>query len=258
MTTLDDLLTQIGSKSIEVLDLTAPLSSETPVLHLPEPFANTIPARLETVSNFDDDGPAWAWNNLHTGEHTGTHLDAPTHWITGRDGASVDQIPPERLIGPVAVVDVTAEVEQNPDFVLEVEHLEAWEAENGPLPDGAWLILRTGWGERASDPVRFANADADGPHTPGVSAAAAKWLAEQSPITGLGVETVGIDAGIAAGFEPMFPAHYYLLGNDKYGLTQLRGVDKLPTLGAVLVASPLPIVGGTGSPARVFALVERA
>lgn len=88
--------------------------------------------------------------------------------------------------------------------------------------------------------------------------AAAKWLAESSPITGFGVETVGIDAGIAGGFDPMFPAHYFLLGHDKYGLTQLRNVDKLPTLGAVLVASPLPIVGGTGSPARVFALVERA
>ena len=258
MTTLNELLAKIGTQSIEIIDLTAPLSSTTPVLSLPEPFANTIAATLEPVSNFDDDGPMWSWNNLHTGEHTGTHLDAPTHWVSGRDGLSVDQIPPNRLIGPVAVIDVTAEVEQDPDFVLEPEHIEAWEAENGPLPEGAWLILRTGWGSRAGDPTSFANADDNGPHTPGISSAAAKWLAESSPITGFGVETVGIDAGGAGGFEPMFPAHYYLLGNDKYGLTQLQNVDKLPTLGAVLVVSPLPIVGGTGSPARVFAFVEHS
>lgn len=258
MTTLNELLAKIGTQSIEIIDLTAPLSSTTPVLSLPEPFANTIAATLEPVSNFDDDGPMWSWNNLHTGEHTGTHLDAPTHWVSGRDGLSVDQIPPNRLIGPVAVIDVTAEVEQDPDFVLEPEHIEAWEAENGPLPEGAWLILRTGWGSRAGDPESFANADDNGPHTPGISSAAAKLLAESSPITGFGVETVGIDAGGAGGFEPMFPAHYYLLGNDKYGLTQLQNVDKLPTLGAVLVVSPLPIVGGTGSPARVFAFVEHS
>lgn len=258
MTTLNDLLTKIGSQTIEIVDLTAPLSSTTPVLSLPEPFANTISASLEPVSNFDDAGPMWSWNNLHTGEHTGTHLDAPTHWVSGREGLSVDQIPPNRLIGPIAVIDVTAEVEKDADFVLEPEHIEAWESENGTLPEGAWLILRTGWGSRVGDPESFANADADGPHTPGISAAAAKWLAESSPISGFGVETVGIDAGAAGGFEPMFPAHYYLLGNNKYGLTQLLNVDKLPTLGAVLVVSPLPIVGGTGSPARVFALVERS
>ncbi|MCX5043812.1 cyclase family protein [Aldersonia sp. NBC_00410] len=257
MTTLADLVGQIGSGAVEVLDLTAPLSAATPILHLPEPFGNTISASLEPISDFDDDGPMWSWNNLHTGEHTGTHLDAPTHWITGRDGSSVDTIPPERLIGPAVVVDVVAEVEQNPDFLLEPEHLEAWQREHGPIPAGAWLILRTGWGARSRDAERFANADENGPHTPGPSVAAARWLAETSPITGFGVETVGIDAGSAAGFDPIFPAHYFLLGNDKYGLTQLQNVDKLPPRGAVLVVAPLPIVGGTGSPARVFALIER-
>ncbi len=127
-----------------------------------------------------------------------------------------------------------------------------------PLPDGAWLILRTGWGERGTDPVRFANADADGPHTPGVSAAAAKWLAEQSPITGLGGRDGRHRRGHRGRLRADVPGALLPARNDKYGLTQLRGVDKLPTLGAVLVASPLPIVGGTGSPARVFALVERA
>ena len=255
MTTLADLLTDLASGSVEVLDLTAPLSSGTPVLELPPPFANTIPLTLEKISNFDDDGPFWSWNNIHTGEHAGTHIDAPVHWASGRDGLSVDQIPARQLVGPAVVLDVTEHVESDPDFLLEPEHLDAFVADRGPLPKDAWLLLRTGWGSRSSDGVAFANADDSGPHTPGVSVAGAQWLAA-SPIAGFGVETVGIDAGQAGGLDPAFPVHYFLLGAGKYGLTQLQGLDRLPESGAVLVVSPLPIVGGTGSPARVLALVE--
>lgn len=254
MTVIDTLLGALGSGEVRIIDLTAPLSPETPVLQLPAPFANTIPLSLEKVSDFDDDGPFWGWNNIHTGEHTGTHLDAPTHWATGRDGNSVDVIPPSRLIGPAVVLDFAAEVSENPDFLLEPQHLEAYVAANGPLPDGAWLVFRTGWSERNRDAAAFLNADQNGPHTPGVSVAGAEWLA-RSPITGFAVETVGIDAGLAAGLEPPFPAHYHLLGADKYGLTQLQNVDQLPATGAMIIASPLPIVGGTGSPARVLAIV---
>ena len=134
---LAELLGMITGGAVEVIDLTAPLSSETPVLQLPPPFANTIHLSLEEVSNFDDAGPMWRWNNIHTGEHTGTHLDAPVHWATGRAGLSVDAIPLTRLIGPAVVVDVTAEVADDPDFLLEPDHLLAWERENGPIPDGA-------------------------------------------------------------------------------------------------------------------------
>ena len=232
MSTLSELSSAITTGRVEIIDLTAPLSSNTPVLQLPPPFANTIAATLEKVSDFDDAGPMWSWNNLHTGEHTGTHLDAPTHWISGRAGTSVDQIPPGRLVGPAVVLDFTAEAEQDPDFLLTPTHLEAWEAANGTLPAGCWLLLRTGWGSRSSDPVAFANADDAGPHTPGISADGARWLAENSAITGFGVETVGIDAGAAGGFTPPFPAHFYLLGADKYGLTQLRGLDRIPLTGA--------------------------
>ncbi|WP_432563802.1 cyclase family protein [Kineococcus sp. SYSU DK003] len=256
MSTLATLLSGLTAGVVEVVDLTAPLSPQTPVLQLPAPFANTIPLSLETVSDFDDDGPAWGWNNLHTGEHTGTHLDAPVHWITGRDGLSVDRIPPSRLVGPVVVLDGTAQVAADPDFLLEPEHLEAWVAESGPIPDGAWLLFRTGWSSRGGSQETFLNADEQGPHTPGVSVAAARWLAG-SPVSGFGVETVGIDAGGAGAFDPPFPAHHFLLGADKYGLTQLQNLDRLPTTGAVIVVSPLPVVGGTGSPARVFAFVEK-
>lgn len=254
MTVVDSLLSSLASGEVELVDLTAPLSPETPVLQLPEPFSNTIALSLEPVSNFDEAGPFWGWNNIHTGEHTGTHLDAPVHWATGRDGHSVDTIPPSRLIGPAVVLDFTAEVAEDPDFVLEPDHFEKYVADNGPIPDGAWLVFRTGWSRHNKDAAAFRNADDNGPHTPGVSPAGAQWLAA-SPITGFAVETVGIDAGQAGGMEPPFPVHYHLLGADKYGLTQLQNLDRLPVTGAVIIAAPLPIVGGTGSPARVLAIV---
>jgi kynurenine formamidase len=253
---LSSLLSGLGSGSIEAIDLTAPLSPETPVLQLPPPFANTVHLSLESVSDFDDAGPMWRWHNIHTGEHTGTHLDAPAHWATGRNGSTVDRIGLDRLIGPAAVVDVTEHVADDSDFLLEPDHLLAWEADHGRLPDGAWVLLRSGWSARANDEPAFLNVDENGPHTPGPSAAAARWLATERAITGLGVETVGIDAGSAGGMDPAFPAHHFLLGADRYGLTQLQNLDRLPITGAVLMVTPLPIVGGTGSPARSVAFVE--
>lgn len=257
MSVLAGLAAALSHGSIEIIDLTTPLSSATPILNLPEPFANTVGLSLSPVSNFDDAGPVWAWNDVTVGEHAGTHLDAPAHWITGKDGKSVDQIEPRRLVGPVVVIDKTVEAGQDPDFLLEPEDLERWQEEHGTLPENCWVILRTGWSVRGDDAAAFLNADAAGPHTPGVSAAGAKWLAGNPSISGFGVETVGIDAGQAATFDPMFPVHALLLGADKYGVTSLRNVDRLPLTGATLVVAPLPIVGGTGSPSRVYALVER-
>jgi len=257
MAPLTDLLQALDSGAVEVVDLTAPLSSSTPILQLPEPFGNTIPFGLEEISHYDERGPAWYWNNIHTGEHTGTHFDAPIHWVTGRDADDVAQVPPRRLIGPAAVLDLSREAAQDPDFLLEVDHIRAWEKVHGPLPEGGWLLYRTGWDERANDQARFLNANETGPHTPGFSIACSQWIAEESSLTGVGVETVGTDAGAAHSFDPPFPCHTFLLGANKYGLTQLRNLDRLPPTGAVLIAAPLPIVAGSGSPARVLALVQR-
>ena len=257
MTVLPDLLTALTSGAVEVLDLTAPLSSRTPVLQLPPPFANTSPFSLTEISRYDDRGPAWYWNDFSTGEHVGTHFDAPVHWVTGRDGLDVSQVPPGQLVAPAVVLDLSAECAEDPDFLLEVEHVQRWEAEHGPLPDGGWLLYRTGWDARSTDQAAFLNADDTGPHSPGISAACARWLAEQTSILGLGTETVGTDAGAAHSFDPPFPCHSYFLGAGKYGLTQLQNLASLPTTGAVLVTAPLPIVGGSGSPARVLALVPR-
>lgn len=257
MPLLKDLLDAIATRTVEIVDLTAPLSEETPILQLPDPFTNTIPFSLEQISRYDDAGPAWYWNNIHTGEHTGTHVDAPVHWVSGKGGADVSQLALRQLVAPAAVVDVSDKVAENPDFLLDIDDVQRWETTNGPLPAGGWLLLRTGWDERSADSARFLNADETGPHSPGIAAECARWLAQETSLVGLGVETVGTDAGAAHSFEPAFPCHSYFLGAGKMGLTQLQNVAKLPPTGAVLVVSPLPIVGGSGSPARVYALVER-
>jgi kynurenine formamidase len=253
MTLLSDLVTAIEGGAVEVVDLTAPLSAQTPILNLPEPFGQTWRFALTEISHYDERGPAWYWNNFTTGEHTGTHFDAPIHWVTGRDAADVSRVPVRRLIAPAAVLDFTAEAGADADFLLEVDHVKAWEAEHGPLPAGGWLLYRTGWDARSGDQGEFLN----GGRTPGISVECAKWLADEAPIQGVGVETVGTDAGAAHSFDPPFPCHSFLLGSDKYGLTQLQNLGVLPPTGAVVVAGPLPIVGGSGSPARVLALVER-
>ncbi len=257
MSVLADLVSGIAGGSIEVVDLTAPLSEKTPILRLPEPFANTIQFRLEEISHYDERGPAWYWNDIATGEHTGTHFDAPVHWVTAKDGEDVSQVPARRLVAPAVVLDMAERVAADPDFLLERHHVESWQAEHGPLPEGGWLLYRTGWDARSADQDAFLNADGTGSHTPGISVECATWLAEQTPIIGVGVETVGTDAGAAHSFDPPFPCHSFLLGAGKYGLTQLQNLARLPASGAVLVAGPLPIVGGSGSPTRVLALVER-
>jgi kynurenine formamidase len=256
MPVLADLCDALRTGRLEVVDLTAPLHAATPVLALPPPFANASPFALTEISRFDDRGPAWYWNDISTSEHTGTHFDAPVHWITGRDGEDVAQVPATKLVAPAAVLDFSAESAKDPDFLLEVDHVRAWEAEHGPLPDGGWLLYRTGWDARSEDAAAFLNSGETGPHTPGISVECARWLAEEAPVQGLGVETVGTDAGAAHSFDPAFPCHSYLLGAGKYGLTQLQNLALLPATGAVVIAGPLPIVSGSGSPARVLALVE--
>jgi kynurenine formamidase len=244
---LEELAAALASGAVRVVDLTQPLSERTPVLQLPEPFVNTPGLSRRPLSRFDERGPAWAWDALEIGEHVGTHLDAPVHWITGRDGEDVASIPPARLVAPAVVIDKSVEAAADPDYLLTVDDVRAHE----PIPEGAWLLVRTGWDARAHDQEAFLN----GGHTPGPDAACARWLAEECPIAGLGVETVGTDAGAAGGFDPPFPVHHFLLGAGKYGLTQLANLAELPPTGALIVVAPLRLVDGTGSPARVFAFI---
>ncbi|QTJ67833.1 cyclase family protein [Rhodococcus sp. ZPP] len=257
MSVITDLLASIAGERIELIDLTAPLTDKTPVLRLPEPFKNTLPFRLELISRYDEEGPGWYWNNIHTGEHTGTHVDAPNHWITGKDGLDVSQVPLRSLITPAVVLDVTDRVAENPDFLLDIADIEQWQRTHGALPSGGWLLYRTGWSSRSENSDDFLNVDESGSHTPGFTAECARWLAEETDLVGVGVETVGTDAGQAAALDPTFPCHHHMLGAGKLGLTQLQNLDRLPPTGFALAVLPLPIVGGSGSPARVVALVEK-
>ncbi len=257
MPVLESLVEALAGGTVDIVDLTAPLSSQTPILMLPPEFGQTATFELEEISRYDERGPAWYWNNFRSGEHTGTHFDAPNHWVTGKDKDDVASVPAGRLVAPAAVLDFSVEAAADPDFLLEVDHIRAWEERHGSLPTGGWLFYRTGWEVRSGSQEAFLNADETGPHTPGLSPECARWVAEESGVIGLGVETVGTDAGVAHSFTPPFPCHSSLMGSDKYGLTQLQNLALLPPAGAVVVVGPLRIVSGSGSPARVLALVER-
>ena len=128
--------------------------------------------------------------------------------------------------------------------------------EHGRIPDGAWVILRTGWGSRASDGEAFFNPDDTGmPHYPGFGLESATFLTTERDILGVGTEAVGSDAAVGATADPAFPNHFTMHGAGKYGLTQLANVDQLPVTGAVVISTPLKIDRGSGSPVRVIALV---
>lgn len=255
VTVLSLLVEELRNGRVKVVDLTQPLGPETPVIELPSIFAASPGLSIEVISHYDDKGPAWYWNTIRLGEHTGTHFDAPAHWITGKDRANntTDTIPVRQFVGPACVIDVSKEAAHYEDFLLTREHVQAWEGEHGKIPAGAWLLLRTDWSKRQSREA-FLNAKADGPHSPGFHPDCVRFLAVERDVLGVGVETVGTDAGQAATFDPPFPAHNLMQGNGKFGLASLCNLDQLPATGAVVIAAPLKLVNGSGSPLRVLAL----
>lgn len=256
---LDTVAAGIVSGRFTVVDLTQTLSPATPIIQLPPPFANTPGFKSHQISKYDDQGPAWYWNWIEVGEHVGTHFDAPCHWATGKDRACVDQIPAKDFVGTAAVIDVRADVAKNPDFVATRDTILAWEKKHGTVPKGAWVILRTGWGTRANDAKTFMNVGADGaPHYPGFGKDSAEFLTKERDVLGVGVEQVGTDAAVGAKATPAFPNHSIMHGAGKFGLTQLANVDKLPESGAIVVATPLKIEHGSGSPVRVIAILPAA
>ena len=255
-----DLLMQfasaLASGGIKVVDLTQTLRPSTPVIQLPPPFAPSDPFAISVISNYDERGPAWYWNNLKLGEHTGTHFDAPVHWVSGKDHSdgATDTIAVKRMIAPAVVIDCSAEAAADEKFLCEPSHIAAFEARHGRIPDGAWVLMRTDWSKR-DDPARFLNMREDGPHVPGPSAACVRFLVEERNVNGWGVEAVGTDAGQAFAFEPAFPAHHLMHGANKFGLASLANLDQLPPTGAILITTPLKIEKGSGSPIRALALI---
>jgi len=257
-TQLAQFAQEIATGTLRVIDLSHTLSPDFPALQLPPEFGQVWAFKSERISRYDEAGPAWYWNNFSCGEHTGTHFDAPAHWVTGKDfpNNTVDTIEARRFIGPAVVVDASAEVATNDDWLLTVDFLKAWEDRHGRIPAGAWLLFRTDWSKRISNPASFVNMREDGAHTPGPTAEAVQWLIKERDVRGFGVETINTDAGQSYGWPIAHPCHTFMHGADKFGLQCLRNLDQLPPTGAVIVAAPLKIQAGSGSPLRVLALVS--
>ncbi|MDR3421782.1 MAG: cyclase family protein [Xanthobacteraceae bacterium] len=246
----------VAAGNVRLVDLTQTLSPDFPAIVLPPEMGQCRPFRSEEISRYDDRGPGWYWNNVSFGEHTGTHFDAPIHWISGRDrpNNSVDTLPIEHFIVPANVIDCSAEAAADADFLLTVGHVKAFEKRHGRIAVGSWVLMRTDWSKRA-DAVAFQNLDETGQHTPGPDPDCVRFLVKERDVLGFGTETIGTDAGQAAHFKPPYPCHYYMHGAGKYGLQCLCNLDRLPATGALIVAAPLKILEGSGSPLRVFAIV---
>ncbi len=182
-------------------------------------------------------------------EHYGTHLDAPAHFPPGK--TTVDQIPAKQLFGPAVVIDVRAESAKDADYQLPAARVEEWEKRHGRIPEGAIVLLRTGWASRWPDAQKYRNQDAQGKmHFPGFSPEAAKLLIGRK-VSGLGCDTLSIDYGASSDYS----VHHLALGAGLYHLENLADLSELPETGAFLIVAPIKLEGGSGGPVRVFALL---
>jgi kynurenine formamidase len=212
-------------------------------------FRLTVEAEGETP-----DGYYYAANSFCTAEHGGTHLDAPVHFARGRH--TVDQIPVERLVGQAVVVDVARESEADADYQVTVADLQRWERVHGRIPDDAILLLRTGFSSRWPDAARYLGTAQRGPaavarlHFPGLHPDAARWLVAERPIKAVGIDTASIDYGQSRLFE----THRILSAHDVPAFENLTSLDLVPPRGALIVALPMKIGGGSGAPLRAVAL----
>jgi kynurenine formamidase len=225
----------------QVVDLTQPLH---PGLVM---WPGVAGPSFEVLVNVVPDG---FYSRLVTfAEHTGTHFDAPCHMVDG--STRLHEIDPSTFIRPAAVIDISAEVGDDPDAVLTLDQVEAFERTNGPIPTGSIVLLRTGWEDRNTDAVRYAGEPGD-LRFPGFGPEAARFLVEQRKVVGLGIDTLGIDPGA----EPDFVVHRQVSHPaGVWHLENLQNLKALPPLGATLFVGVLPLVDGSGSPARVLALV---
>jgi len=187
-------------------------------------------------------------------EHGGTHLDSPLHFAEGHQSA--DEIPITRLIAPAVVVDVTGACEKNPDYLVGTDDITKWEASHGRIPEGSIALVKTGWGKYWPDPKRYLGTDEHGAgavaklHFPGISAEAARLFVERK-VSGVGIDTASVDYGQSQDFQ----THRVLYSHDIYGLENVANLDRLPATGALLIALPMKIKGGTGGPVRIVAVL---
>ena len=256
---LKDLGQMLVTGQIEIVDCSGTLGPATPLLKLPPDLGTDTPKiEIHQISEYDNRGPWWSWNWLKIGEHSGTHFDAPHHWVTGKDFSDgyTDTLDVNRLIAPVNVIDCSKEAEADNDFLLNADHIKAWESAHGQIEAEEWVVMRTDWDKRSNDEAAFLNFDENGPHNPGITPDGIEYLLSKG-IVGFGTQCVGTDAGQATALEPPFPAHSLLHKNNCFGIASLANLDKVPPKGAIFCAAPLKIKDGTGSPIRALAMVPK-
>jgi kynurenine formamidase len=240
--TLEDLF----AGKLKIIDLTYTLNEKNP--HWPG--ENYEPFKLKTIATLEKDGVLSKAFSMP--EHCGTHIDAPNHFE--KDQPSVEKIAVNDLFAPGVVIDVSAEAARDSDFELEPPHVEAWERKHGRIPEGAIVMLHTGWSRFWTNVVRYQNQDARGRlHFPGFSAAAAKLLIHERKARGLGIDTLSIDHGLSRDFA----VHHVVNAAGRYGLENVANLDKLPARGFYVVVAPLKIETGSGGPTRIFAVLPR-
>lgn len=251
-TVLQELVASLAAGRVRIVDLTQPLSPQTPIITLKPPAPRP---KVEAVARYDAASPHSYSNLLHLWEHAGTHFDAPIHWVTGKDlsNNACDTVPADKFAGPACVVDIVEQARSNPDFLVMPEHIQEWEKKHGRIPPGSWVLFRSDWSKRTGP--AFLNEDETGAHSPGPHVSTSRFLAYERDVLGVGTETVGTDAGQAFRFDPPLPNHRTMHGAGKFGLASLCNLDQMPPTGALVIAAPLKIVGGSGSPVRAIALV---
>lgn len=199
------------------------------------------------------EGYWYASGSFAASEHGGTHMDAPVHFAA--HGYSIHDIPPHQLMGPAVVIDVRQQVRANPDYVVRMEDLIKWEARYGPVPDGAVVLALTGWGSRWPDRSRYLGTttpeDPTTFHFPGFSPEVVEVLVHHRRVHGIGIDTASIDPGQAQ----HFPAHRIVSEANLYALENVANLEQLPSHGAIIVALPMLIRGGTGAPVRILAFL---
>lgn len=226
-----------------ILDLTHTMTEDSPTWDASERYS------ARASANYDQHG--YYTRDLSLPEHFGTHIDAPAHYARGM--WTVDEIPPERLIRPLVVVDVSRKAAHNPDYLLTVEDIAAWEDQHGHIPQGAIVLMRTGWGERWNNPQAFRNPDEHGTlHFPAFSLAAAQFLVDARYVVGIGTDTMSVDAGTSKDF----PVHQYCSARSVYHLENVANLDITPESGATLVVAPAKFGKGSGAPARLLAMLK--
>ncbi|HEX6999190.1 MAG TPA: cyclase family protein [Gammaproteobacteria bacterium] len=219
----------------------------THALHEGMPFwPGGVPFEMTRLADYDQ---GYRLHSFTMGENTGTHVDAPAHFVRG--GTPIDALPLADLVLPAVVIDASAEAARDPDYALEAAAVERWEAVHGRIPEGSLVIMRTGWHERFDDPAAYVNADADGVmHFPGFGESAARLLIERG-VTAIGIDTLSIDPGASE----TFATHRAMLAAGKYQLENLANLDALPPTGATVVVGVLPVAEGTQAQARVLAFL---